>query len=91
VTAFVRGGPPPPLPIPPSAALLHPVGSLQDAEGGEALSDLDGIASDAGIVGIELWPLIHAGVDAGYLLVDEDDAVSLSERGWAWYRRDSDR
>ncbi len=65
---------------------LRAVGSLQDAE-----SDLDGVASDAGIVGIERWPLIHAGVDAGYLLVDEDDAVSMSERGWAWYRRDSDR
>ena len=88
--AFRRGEPPPP-PIPPSAALLRAVGSLQDAEDGEAISDLDGLASAAGLVEVELWPIIHAGVRAGFLLVDEDDAISLSPKGWAWYLWDADR
>lgn len=89
--AFRRDEPPPPPLIPSSAALLRAMGNLQEAEEGEALTDLDAVASAAGLVDIELWPLIHAGVRAGYLLVDEDDAISLSPRGWAWWHWYVDR
>ncbi len=72
---------------PPSVALLRALGVLQQLEGGEPIDDLDMLASESGIVDIELWSLIHAGVRAGALLVDEDDGIALSERGWAWWRR----
>ncbi len=89
--AFRRGEPPPPPPIPPSVALLRAIGSLREAEDGEPITELDTIAANAGLVEVELWPIIHAGVRAGFILVDEDDAISLSPKGWAWYRWDADR
>jgi hypothetical protein len=52
-----------------------------------AAEELDTLAAASGIALAELWPLIERGVTAGYIAVDEDDAIALSPRGQAWWKK----
>lgn len=91
--AFHREEPPSPSLPTPSVALLRAIGFLQDAREGDDVFDeeLDMIAWEAKIAEEELWPLIHAGIRAGYLLMAGYNAICLSPKGWAWYRHDAER
>lgn len=48
------------------------LGYLQDLRGGDALDDLDELASNAGMLRQELPPLIDKAEEPGYLTVDDD-------------------
>ncbi len=71
---------------PASVALLRTLGALQTLEGGEPIYELDAIYAESGIAETDLWPIIHQGVRAGFVLIDEDDGVSLSEMAWRCWR-----
>jgi hypothetical protein len=81
-----RPSPPPPQSDPPSVELLRAIGVLQSLSNEQPVSDLN-LDAESGISILERWPLINAGVAAGYLDVDEDDAIALTPKGWAWWRK----
>jgi hypothetical protein len=74
---------------PPSVELLRAIGVLQELNDGEPIpaEELDTITAESGIQTFDLWPLIEAGVTAGYIDVDEDEAITLTAKGWAWWKR----
>ncbi len=76
---------PPPPPIPPSVALLTALGYLQDIRDGEAVEDLDELATSSGIAFVELQPIIDMAEEKGYLSIDDDGSVRLTLKGWRWY------
>jgi hypothetical protein len=86
LTCYASHRPPPPTP-PPSVALLTALGYLQDIRDGEALAveDLDELADNAGIALVELQPLIAMAEEKGYLSIDDDGSVRLTQKGWRWY------
>jgi hypothetical protein len=50
------------------------------------------LAAESGIQTFDLWPLIERGVTAGYLDVDEADAIALTPKRQArWKKRYADR
>jgi hypothetical protein len=57
--------------------------------GGEfiAVEDLDELADNAAIALVELQPLIDMAEEKGYLSVDDDGSVRLTQRGWRWYEK----
>ena len=67
---------------------MRAIGDLQSQEGGEPITDIEAIAALAGMVSIELAPLIEVGIVAGYLEDDEAGGVGLSAKGQRWYGRD---
>lgn len=84
---------PPPKSDPPSVELLRAIGVLIGLNEGAPIyaEELDTLAAESGIQEPDLWPLVEAGVRASYIDVDEDDAISLTPKGWAWWRRYTDR
>ncbi len=81
-----RPSPPPPKSDPPSVALLRALSVLQSLSDEQLVNDLD-LAAESGISILDRWPLINAGVAAGYLDVDEDEAIALTHKGWGWWKR----
>lgn len=83
---MLRKLPPPPSTPPPSALLLLAVGDLQRDTGGEPVAHTDLIAAEMGSAVVDVPPLVARGVERGYL-VEDDDGVRLTAKGWAWYER----
>jgi hypothetical protein len=77
---------------PPSIVLMRALGDLLSDEEAEDTQDMDVLAVVSGIAYVDLPALIAVGVTAGYLSEDEDDgAIGLTPKGWAWYTRDLDK
>lgn len=72
----------PPLTLPPPVALLTALGYLQGMHDGEAVEGLDELATNAGILPAEMMPLIDRAEERGYLSVDDDGSLRLTQEGW---------
>jgi len=57
---------------------------LQDIRGGEAVDDLDELATNAGMLRAEMLPLIDRAEEHGHMSVD-DGSIRLTQKGWRWY------
>ncbi len=82
---MLRSTPPPPLTPLLSVGLLTALDYLQDLRGGDAVDDLDELATNTGIARVQLQPLIDRAEEKNYLSIDNDGSVLLTQKGWRWY------